>query len=59
MLQLHVEGRAAEHNRDRCTWKKQERERPADKEHRRGIARGIWLYRFHVRRDDAQVATSD
>ena len=59
MLQLHVEGRAAEHNRVRCTKQKQEGERPADEEHRRGIARGTWLYRFHLRRDDAQVATSD
>ena len=59
MLQLHVEGRAAEHNRGRCTGKEQEGERPADKEHRRGIAYGTWLHRFHMRRDDAQVATSD
>ena len=59
VLQLYVEGRAAEHNRGGCSWKKQEGERPADKEHRRGIARGTWLHRFHVRRDDAQVATSD
>ena len=58
MLQLHVEGRAAEHNRGRCTGEKQERERPADKEHRRGIVGSTWLYRFHMRRDDAQVATA-
>lgn len=59
VLQLHVEGRAAEHNRARCTGEKQEGERPADKEHRRGIADSTWLYRFHLRRDDAQVAASD
>ena len=59
MLQLHVEGRAAEHNRGRCTGEKQEGERPADKEHRRGIARSTWLYCLHLCRDDAQVATSD
>ena len=59
MLQLHPERRAAEHNLGRCTGKKQEGERPADKEHRRGTADGTWLHRFHVRRDDAQVATSD
>ena len=59
VLQLHVEGRSAEHNRGRCAGKQQEGERPADEEHCRGIARGTWLYRFHLRRDDAQVAASD
>lgn len=59
MLQLHVEGRAAEHNRGGCTWQEQKGERSADKEHCRGIAGRTWLHRFHMRRDDAQVATSD
>lgn len=59
MLQLHPERWAAEHNRGGCSWKKQEGERPADEKHRRGIAGSIWLHNFHMRRDDAQVATSD
>lgn len=58
-MQLHPERRAAEHNRGGCTWQEQEGERPADEEHRRGIVGSTWLHRFHVRRDDAQVATSD
>ena len=59
VLQLHVEGRAAEYNRGRCSWKEQEGKRAAYEEHCRGIVSGTWLYRFHMRRDDAQVATSD
>ena len=50
VLQLHVERRAAEHNRGRCSWKKQEGERPTDEEYRRGIVGDTWLYRFQMRR---------